>query len=76
MKDLLKAIESGRICKIEFIKKDGSTGVVHGRTGVHKHTKGGSRTSNPDDYFMIYDFEKGYRNVNKNTIIRVNGKSL
>lgn len=68
-----KLIESGRICTVEFIKKDGSVGRVHGRVGVHKHTKGGERTSNPDQYIMFYDMSKGYRNVNRDTIIKVNG---
>ena len=69
-------IESGKICKVEFVKKDGSTGVVHGRTGVYKHTKGGKRTSDDGEYIMFYDFEKGYRNVNRRTITRVNGINL
>jgi len=69
---LLNIIESGKICKVEFTKKDGTTGVVHGRTGVHKHTQGMQRTSDPAQYIMFYDFNKGYRNVNKNTITKVN----
>lgn len=71
-KTLLNIIESGKICKVEFTKKDGTTGVVHGRTGVHKHTQGMQRTSDPAQYIMFYDFNKGYRNVNKNTITKVN----
>ena len=71
-KNLLSIIESGKICKVEFTKKDGTTGVVHGRTGVHKHTQGNQRTSDPDQYIMFYDFNKGYRNVNKSTITKVN----
>lgn len=71
-KNLLSIIESGKICKVEFTKKDGTTGVVHGRTGVHKHTQGNQRTSDPEKYIMFYDFNKGYRNVNKSTITKVN----
>ena len=71
-KSLLSIIESGKICKVEFTKKDGTTGVVHGRTGVHKHTQGMQRTSDPKQYIMFYDFNKGYRNVNKSTITKVN----
>jgi len=69
-------IESGKICKVEFTKKDGTTGVVHGRTGVHKHTQGMQRTSDPKQYIMFYDFTKGYRNVNRNTITSVNAVKL
>lgn len=75
-KVLNAVIENGKICKVEFVKKDGTTGVVHGRTGVYKHTKGGTRTSDNGDYIMFYDFKKGYRNVNRHTITRVNGVSL
>jgi hypothetical protein len=66
-------IENGKICKVEFIKKDGSLGVVHGRTGVAKNLKGGSRTTDPKDYIMFYDFKKGYRNVAKARITKING---
>lgn len=66
-------IENGKICKVEFIKKDGSLGVVHGRTGVAKDLRGGSRTTDPKDYIMFYDFKKGYRNVAKARITKING---
>ena len=73
---LLKVIESGKFCSVEFIKKDGSIGHVQGRTGVHKHTKGGQRTSDPDKYIMFFDTAKGYRNVNRDTIVKINGISI
>jgi hypothetical protein len=77
MNKVLNAIiENGKICKVEFIKKDGSVGVVHGRTGVHKHARGGKRTSSDDQYIMFYDFDKGYRNVNRRSITKVNGINL
>ncbi len=77
MNKVLNAIiENGKICKVEFIKKDGSVGVVHGRTGVHKHARGGKRTSSDDQYIMFYDFDKGYRNVNRQAITKVNGINL
>lgn len=75
-KTLSAIIESGKICRVEFTKKDGTTGVVHGRTGVHKHTQGGQRTSDDAQYIMFYDFTKGYRNVNRNTITKVNAVNL
>ena len=73
---LNKVIESGRFCKVEFVKKDGSIGVVHGRTGVSKHTNGGVRTSKDSEYIMFWDRNKGYRHVNRKTIISVNGEKL
>ena len=74
--NLLSIIESGKICKVEFTKKDGTTGVVHGRTGVHKHTQGMQRTSDPAQYIMFYDFNKGYRNVNRSTITKINAVNM
>ena len=69
----IAALNSGRICSVEFIKKDGSVGRVQGRTGVHKHTNGGTRTTDPDQFIIVYDFKKGYRNVNIDTITKING---
>lgn len=69
-------VETGKFCKVEFIKKDGSVGYVHGRTGVKRYTKGGNRTSCDSEYIMFWDKVKGYRNVNRNTIVNVNGMKL
>lgn len=66
-------IENGKICKVEFVKKDGSIGTVHGRTGVAKNLRGGARTSDNNDYIMFYDFKKGYRNVSRARITKING---
>lgn len=66
-------IENGKICKVEFVKKDGTLGTVHGRTGVAKNLRGGTRTSDNNDYIMFYDFKKGYRNVSRSTITKING---
>lgn len=77
MKNILnEMIETGKFCKVEFIKKDGTIGTVHGRTGVHCHAKGGKRTSSNRQYIMFYDLQKGYRNVNRSKIIAVNGLNL
>ena len=74
--EIIKAINSGRICRVEFVKKDGSLGTVQGRTGVKKHTKGGERTTDPDQYIIVYDFKKGYRNVAIDRITTFNGQSI
>jgi len=77
MNKVLNAIvENGKFCKVEFLKKDGSVGTVHGRTGVKRYAKGGKRTTNDRDYIMFYDLNKGYRNVNRHTILKVNGVNL
>lgn len=69
-------IENGKFCKVLFRKKDGTIGTVHGRTGVHKHSKGGKATHNRRTYITFWDINKGYRAVNRNRIIAVNGVHL
>lgn len=72
-------VETGKICCVTFTKKDGSIGRVHGRTGVTRYIKYAGqhkRTSDPKQYIMFYDFQKGYRNVNRDTITTVNGINL
>lgn len=76
LKDAIKRIENGKIAKVTFIKKDGSVGVVHGRTGVHSHLKGGKSTVDHSKYLIVYDFSKGYRCVNKSTILTVNNEVI
>jgi len=69
-------IETGKFCKVTFVKKDGSLRTLHGRTGVSKYTKGGTRTTKDSDYIMFWDREVGYRNINRKTIVAVNGINL
>lgn len=69
-------IETGHFVSVTFRKKDGTISQVHGRTGVHKYTKGERRTTSAKDYILIYDLQRGYRNVNRNSIIAVNGEKL
>ena len=69
-------IENGKFCTVEFVKKDGTLGRVHGRTGVKKYARGGSRTTDDSVYIMFYDLDKGYRNVNRETVVSVNGVNL
>jgi len=64
----------GRWITVTFKKVDGSIRVLNGRLGVVKHLKGGQRTSNPDDYIILWDSQaNGYRNVHKSRIISVKG---
>ena len=65
---------NGKIFTVTFLKKDGSLRVINGRLGVTKYLKGGSSTLNPADYITVYDLQsKGYRAINKSTIIEVKG---
>lgn len=63
----------GKFFKVVFIKReDGSIRHMLARTGVHKHTRGGSLAYDPDAYALrgVWDcVEKGYRMVNLNAVL-------
>ena len=64
----------GKIFTVTFTKKDGTTRVMNCRLGVTKHLKGGESTLNPNEYITVYDMQnKGYRAINRATIIDVKG---
>lgn len=72
--DLAKVIEcsEGRFFTVEFLKKDGSTRILNGRLGVEKYLKGGDCTLDRTKFVIVYDVQaKGYRAVNRETIISV-----
>jgi hypothetical protein len=61
----------GKFFTIEFVKANGHVRVLNGRLGVTKHLKGGF-AKGKENYIIVYDVKaKGYRSVNKNTILRV-----
>jgi hypothetical protein len=71
------AQSKGKFITINFIKKDGTTRKLNGRTGVTKHLKGGVSTVNTDKYLVVYDtINTGYRCVNKDTIVSVTCEGL
>jgi len=64
----------GKFFTVTFTKKDGTTRVMNCRLGVTKYLKGGESTLNPNDYITVYDVQsKGYRAINRKTIIDVKG---
>ena len=69
-------IETGHFVSVTFRRADGKVSHVHGRTGVHKHTKGNRKTVSSNKYILIYDLKRGYRNINRDTILTVNGEKL
>lgn len=78
MKKLSEVIENsnGRMLTVVFIKADGTERVLNGRVGVSKYVKGTGRTVS-DKYLTIYDVKnKGYRSVNKSTIIEVRSNKM
>ena len=67
----------GRFLTIEFLKKDGSLRKINGRLGVKKYLAGGSSTLDQSKFIIIYDLiAKGYRAINKSSIISVNTTNL
>lgn len=65
---------NGKIFSVEFIKKDGTKRLMNCRLGVTKHLKGGNSTLNADKFITVYDLQsKGYRAIDKQTIISVKG---
>lgn len=68
---------NGRWITVKFKKLDGSIRVLNGRLGVVKHLRGGQRTSNPDEYLILWDAEaKGYRHIHKARLIYVKDQGV
>lgn len=74
--DIAGILGTGLIGTVTFIKKDGSRRVLTGRMGVKKHTVGGQRTTDPNQYLIVWEVNNAeghtgrnaYRNVNIFTI--------
>jgi hypothetical protein len=74
--DIVGLLETGMIGTVTFIKKDGSLRVLTGRMGVKKYVAGDVRTTDADEYAIVWEVNnaegytgKGaYRNVNISTI--------
>ena len=73
--NLLEQLAESKYSKfftVYFYKKDKTARKLIGRFNVTKYLHGGKRTSNPKEFFCIYDIiNHGYRNVNKETIYKV-----
>jgi hypothetical protein len=68
----LIAESNGKIFTVTFKKKDGTLRKMNCRLNVTKHLKGGLSTIDHDKYIVAYDLQsKGYRCINKNTIVSV-----
>lgn len=63
---------NGKMLTVTFIKQDGSERILNGRLGVTKYIKGSSLKKSSPEYITIYDVQnKGYRSVNRDTIVAV-----
>jgi hypothetical protein len=56
-KQFKDVINSGRFISGTYLKKNGEVTKFHGRAGVHKYTKGGKSTLNPNN-FLIWDIKR------------------
>jgi|APGre2960657373_1045057.scaffolds.fasta_scaffold154199_1 hypothetical protein len=73
---IAEAAKSGKFFSVVFIKKDGSIREMNCRMGVEKHLKGGVKTLT-DNYICVYDVKsEGYRSVDPEKVVSVNGVSL
>lgn len=78
-----KAVEliknsQGRFFTVSFTKKDNTERTINGRTKVTKGSKGGKNPAINLGYISVYSTkEKGYRNVNSQTItsLKINGET-
>jgi hypothetical protein len=62
----------GKFFTVRFITKDGTVRTMHCRLGVTKHSKGGENNLSPAQFLTVWDLNsKGYRAVNKDTILSV-----
>jgi hypothetical protein len=67
----------GHFLTVRFVKKDGTIRQMHCRLGVTKHSKGGESTLDPDKFFTVWDLHsKGYRAINKATVLSVTLKQV
>jgi hypothetical protein len=63
---------NGKMLTVTFIKQDGTERVLNGRIGVRKYIKGSTLNKNSTDYITMYDVQnKGYRSVNRDSIVAV-----
>lgn len=70
--DLIVDRINGQFFSVTFQKKDGSIRTLNCRTGVKKYLGGGVRTTNPEEYLIVYSVQdEGYRNVRKDKIMRI-----
>jgi len=75
--ELMKTSQ-GRFFTVSFMKKDNTERTINGRTKVTKNSKGGKNPATNLGYVSVYSTkEKGYRNVNSQTItnLKINGET-
>jgi hypothetical protein len=69
---------NGKFLTVTFKKKNGDMRTINGRSGVTKALAGGTRTTDPEKYFTIFEAGNGYRSVNYDTVseIKMGGQTV
>ena len=76
VKMISEAGKSGKFFSCFFTKKDGTLREMNCRLGVEKHLKGGEKTLT-DNYICVYDVKaNGYRAIDPEKVISINGENV
>lgn len=69
---LKRFVSNGKIFSVTFIKKNGEERTMLARTGVKKYLRGGvNRNPNPNHLIVYSMYDKEYRTINFDTIIKL-----
>lgn len=72
MLDNILDLNENKFLTVTFIKKDNTIRTINGRLNVTKYLKGGTCTLDKNKFMILYSLkDKGYRAINKETIINI-----
>lgn len=72
MLDNILDLNENKFLTVTFIKKDNTIRTINGRLNVKKYLKGGTCTLDKNKFMILYSLkDKGYRAINKETIINI-----
>jgi len=67
------SLNENKFLTVTFVKKDNTIRTINGRLNVTKYLKGGTSTLDKNKFLILYSLkDKGYRAINKETIININ----
>jgi hypothetical protein len=65
-------LNENKFLTVTFVKKDNTIRTINGRLNVKKYLKGGTSTLDKNKFLILYSLkDKGYRAINKETIINI-----
>jgi hypothetical protein len=66
------SLNENKFLTVTFVKKDNTIRTINGRLNVKKYLKGGTSTLDKNKFLILYSLkDKGYRAINKETIINI-----